>query len=308
MQGSDGDLGLGELDLIAALTPQSHWGLYERQIREIDWPEGFELPSLEEVAELEAELEAAEAAAKPKSLIKTGATSSKATARGAAEPSDEEQLQALAARLGPIPQSIRQPRVQLALPENDSFEQLEADIEACTACELCKTRAKVVVGAGNKATKLMFIGQSPRSIEESANSPLAGEAFEHLRKIISAAGFNPDEIYLCNIIKCKTPADRAPFAGEITACSTFLHRQISLIKPQLIACLGTLATKTVIGPRTPSINRVHGRFFDSVFQIPAMPMFHPIQLAQDPSRAAGSPNWAMWQDIKALKKKYDELK
>lgn len=306
MQVSNEDLGLGELDLIAALTPQSHWGLYERQISEIDWPEGFELPSLEEVMALEAEIEAAEAAKRPKT---SGGPAIPSLSRGpnATPQSDKEQLQALAARLGPISQGVKRPKTQVAVPENDNFEQLKANIAQCTACDLCNTRNHVVVGAGSETAKLMFIGQSPRDVEESANQPLAGEAFEHFRKIITAAGFDVSQVYICNIIKCKTPADRAPFAGEITACLGFLHRQISLIKPQLIACLGTLATKTIIGPRTPSINRVHGRWFDSVFQIPAMPMFHPIQLAQDPSRAAGSPNWAMWQDIQALKKKYDQL-
>ncbi len=294
------DLELGELDLISMLTPQSHWGLYERQIKDIPWVDGFELPSLESVKAIEKEQEKALGIKKSRG---TTADAPKDKAK-----SEKEELMALAAKLGPITDEISALRAKVtAINSDDNFEQLEEDIKACKDCDLCNVRSHIVMGAGSKTAKLMFIGQSPRDLEEKANSPIAGEALEHFHKILKAAGFDPEEIYICNLIKCKTPNGRPPSAEEISACSNFLNRQISLIKPKLIGCLGTLATQAVIGPRTPSINRVHGRWFDTSFQIPATPLFHPIQLAQDSSRAPGSPNWAMWQDMQALKKKYHSL-
>lgn len=190
--------------------------------------------------------------------------------------------------------------------ENDSFEQIIKDISACQRCGLCKTRKNVVPGIGNTKAKLVLIGEAPGADEDIQGIPFVGKAGQHLDKIIAAAGFNKKDLYICNILKCRPPNNRDPNNDEMRVCTPFLQRQLALIKPKMIACLGNIACHYVIGPSMPGITRLRGQWFDSIFGIPTFAMYHPSYLIRSASREKGSPNWQMWQDIRALKAKYDE--
>ena len=98
-----------------------------------------------------------------------------------------------------------------------------------------------------------------------------------------------------------------PNLEEMKVCTPFLQRQLALIKPKIIGCLGNVACHYVIGPTMPGITRLRGQWFDSIFGIPTFAMYHPSYLIRSESREKGSPNWQMWQDIRALKAKYDEI-
>ncbi|NLM17769.1 MAG: uracil-DNA glycosylase [Candidatus Riflebacteria bacterium] len=197
----------------------------------------------------------------------------------------------------------------LAAPpiENDSLEKLVADIAACTNCPLSVTRKNTVPGHGNPKARLMLIGEAPGAGEDEAGLPFVGKAGQHLDKIIAAAGFDKSELYICNILKCRPPMNRDPSMEEMRLCTPFLDRQINIIKPDLLVCLGNVAIRYIISPAAPGVSKIHGQWFDSIFKIPAMPMYHPSALIRSESRAKGSPNWVTWQDVKALKKKYDSL-
>ncbi len=191
--------------------------------------------------------------------------------------------------------------------DNDSFEQIIKDIHACQLCGLCKTRKNVVPGVGNTKAKLVLIGEAPGADEDIQGKPFVGKAGQHLDKILAAAGFKKEELYICNILKCRPPNNRDPNSEEMKLCTPFLQRQLALIKPKLIGCLGNIACHYIIGPNVPGITRLRGQWFESIFKIPTFAMYHPSYLIRSASRDKGSPNWQMWQDIRALKAKYDSV-
>ncbi|MBF0545266.1 MAG: uracil-DNA glycosylase [Candidatus Riflebacteria bacterium] len=190
----------------------------------------------------------------------------------------------------------------------DSFEKIKADALTCTGCSLCKTRTNVVMGEGSDHALLVFIGEAPGEDEDLSGRPFVGKAGKHLDKILAAAGISREEVFICNILKDRPPDNRTPTIEEMQACTPFLRRQLNLLKPRLIGLLGNTAIKFVIGPKTPGVTTIHGQWFDSIFGIPCMPLYHPSYLLRNASRAQGSPNWQMWQDIQELKKRYDEIK
>ncbi|MFZ5949728.1 MAG: uracil-DNA glycosylase, partial [Candidatus Rifleibacteriota bacterium] len=181
-----------------------------------------------------------------------------------------------------------------------------SEIARCEKCELCKTRRFTVPGVGNPNARLVFIGEAPGADEDACGTPFVGRAGQHLDKILKAAGFEREEVFICNILKCRPPENRNPTLEEMHHCTPFLRRQLNLIKPSLIACLGNVAIRFVIGADTPGVTKIHGEWFSSIFGLPAMAMYHPSYLIRNESRERGSPNWQMWQDIQKLKKRYDE--
>lgn len=191
--------------------------------------------------------------------------------------------------------------------EKDSFDQIKKDISQCQLCGLCKTRKNVVPGVGNEHAKLVLIGEAPGADEDMQGIPFVGKAGKHLDKIIAAAGFKKEDLYICNILKCRPPNNRDPNLAEMKVCTPFLQRQLALIKPKLIGCLGNISAHYVISPSIPGITRIRGQWFNSIFGIPAFAMYHPSYLIRSETREKGSPNWQMWQDIRALKAKYDSL-
>ena len=212
---------------------------------------------------------------------------------------------------------VSQPRVVSSKPvnllspiqgfENDSFDQIRKDISLCQLCGLCKTRKNVVPGVGNEQAKLVLIGEAPGADEDIQGIPFVGKAGKHLDKIIAAAGFKKEDLYICNILKCRPPNNRDPNLAEMKVCTPYLQRQLALIKPKLIGCLGNISAHYVISPSIPGITRIRGQWFDSIFGIPAFAMYHPSYVIRSESREKGSPNWQMWQDIRALKAKYDSI-
>ncbi len=191
--------------------------------------------------------------------------------------------------------------------QTDSFEKIREDGMACTACELFKTRNNFVLGEGNPRAALIFVGEAPGADEDETGRPFVGRAGQHLDKILAAVGFRREDVYICNILKDRPPNNRTPTLGEMEACTPLLRRQLALIKPRLIGLLGNTAIKFVVGPDSPGITKIHGKWFNSIFDVPCMPLYHPSYLLRYPSRENGSPNWQMWQDIQALKKRYDEV-
>ncbi len=196
---------------------------------------------------------------------------------------------------------------QICPTNGDSFEKIFSDAVDCKACSLYITRTNVVLGEGSVTSPLVFIGEAPGADEDETGRPFVGRAGQHLDKILSAAGFLREQVYICNILKDRPPDNRAPTTQEMVACTPFLRRQLALIRPKIIALLGNTAIKYVIGPDSPGITKIHGQWMNSIFDIPCMPLYHPSYLLRYASREKGSPNWQMWQDIQALKKRYDEI-
>lgn len=190
---------------------------------------------------------------------------------------------------------------------DDSIDRIRDEAQICKRCELYKTRKNLVFGEGALSAKLVFVGEAPGADEDETGIPFVGRAGRHLDNILAAVGIQRREIYICNILKCRPPGNRTPTSAEMEACTPLLKRQLELIRPEILACLGNTAVKYILGPGTPGITKIRGQWFDSIFGVPCMPMYHPSYLLRYPSREKGSPNWQMWLDIQALKKRYDEI-
>lgn len=151
-------------------------------------------------------------------------------------------------------------------------ENLYAQVRSCTACALATTRTCAVPGEGPLDSEVMFIGEAPGMNEDRQGRPFVGAAGKFLDELFAAAGFRREEVYICNVLKCRPPSNRDPMPSEIEACRGYLERQIELVDPALIVSLGRYSMNHFFP--NAKISRVHGQsreIDDRVF----MPMYHP---------------------------------
>lgn len=206
-------------------------------------------------------------------------------------------VEELPLRLSPPQPSARQEEHQ-ATPTGSGRETLEAiraDLGDCRRCKLCTGRKNIVFGVGSPQARLLFVGEAPGRDEDLQGEPFVGEAGKLLTKMIEAMQFKRQEVYICNVIKCRPPANRNPEADEIELCSPFMLRQIEAIAPKAIVALGTFAAQTLLGSREP-ISRLRGKFHD-YHGIPLMPTFHPSFLLRSPEKKREA-----WLDLQQVMK------
>ena len=161
----------------------------------------------------------------------------------------------------------------------ETLEQIRKDLGDCRRCKLAPTRKTIVFGDGNPHAELVFIGEGPGADEDEQGLPFVGRAGKLLNKMILMAGMKREDVYICNIVKCRPPGNRTPETDEIETCSPFLYRQIAAIKPRLICCLGAPAARTVLGIKE-GITKVHGHFYN-FGSIKAMPTVHPAYVLRN---------------------------
>ncbi len=181
---------------------------------------------------------------------------------------------------------------------------VEEKISVCTACPLSQTRTKVVPGEGNIHSPIIFVGEGPGEEEDLSGRPFVGKAGQLFDKILESAGFVRKELYITNVVKCRPPQNRVPSSEEILACSHFLMAQIAIIDPKIIVPLGATALNFFM---SGSITESRGKFFEWKGNIKIFPMFHPSYLLRNQSKEPGSPKALTWDDIRVLKKTYDEI-
>lgn len=191
-------------------------------------------------------------------------------------------------------------KAEQAWPEIKEFDLLKAAAHSCQLCPLRQTCNGVVFGEGPRASRLMLIGEGPGGDEDIAGRPFVGRAGQLLDKILLAAEINREEVYISNVVKCRPPQNRLPDADEVKACKGYLEAQIRLIKPQIIICLGALATQTVIDPQA-RISKIRGRWF--IRQgIKMMAVFHPAALLRNAQYKRPT-----WEDFKLIRDEYKAL-
>lgn len=174
------------------------------------------------------------------------------------------------------------------LPKNDSLKTIAAEVIICQKCPLSKTRKNAVPGEGNPNTQVMFIGEAPGYWEDIKGRPFVGDAGKFLDSLLSEIGFSRENVFICNVLKCRPPGNREPQPIEVQACTPYLDRQIKAIQPKIIVTLGNHSTAYVFskaGLAFTSITKVHGKFYDvSLFDIkvtvfstfhPAAALYHP---------------------------------
>ncbi|MBQ3391012.1 MAG: uracil-DNA glycosylase [Clostridia bacterium] len=181
-----------------------------------------------------------------------------------------------------------------------SFEELEQTCKACRACSLCQTRTNVVFGVGNRNADILFVGEGPGEQEDLTGEPFVGRAGQLLDLYLKAFDLPRESVYITNIVKCRPPKNRDPMPEEEAACMGFLERQIELIQPKLIVCLGRIAAMKLIKPDF-RIMKEHGVWFERG-GIPIMATLHPAALLRDPGKKE-----IAFEDFKNLLKKREDL-
>jgi DNA polymerase len=170
---------------------------------------------------------------------------------------------------------------------------IRADIGDCTRCKLHEGRTNIVFGVGNPEARLMFVGEGPGADEDEQGLPFVGRAGQLLTQIIKAMGFERDDVYIANVVKCRPPGNRNPEPDEIERCEPFLMRQIDAIRPVVIVALGKFAAQTLLRSDVP-ITRLRGRFL-TLRDIDVMPTFHPSYLLRNPAAKRD-----VWDDMKMV--------
>ncbi|MBC7474081.1 MAG: uracil-DNA glycosylase [Candidatus Sericytochromatia bacterium] len=190
---------------------------------------------------------------------------------------------------------------------NNYLNQVKEIASSCVKCVLSETRTKVVFSAGNPDSLIMLIGEGPGENEDKTGIPFVGRAGQLLDKILESAKISREnDLYIANVVKCRPPANRTPFEDEIDACSIYLKKQLELTNASIILLTGATAMKAILNSTSP-ISKVRGQWFEWNGKW-VMPVFHPSYLLRNPSKEVGSPKWLMWQDIKKVKQKLDEIK
>ena len=176
----------------------------------------------------------------------------------------------------------------------NTLEELRAAIGDCQRCKLCSGRTHIVFGIGNPHAKLMFIGEGPGRDEDLQGEPFVGRAGQLLTDIITKGiGIKREDVYICNVVKCRPPENRNPEPDEVAACEPFLKKQIDLVRPQIIVGLGKFAVQTLLQSKAP-ISQLRGNWH-SYHGIKLMPTFHPAYLLRNPADKK-----LVWEDIKKV--------
>lgn len=178
------------------------------------------------------------------------------------------------------------------------WEKLIRRIMNCTFCPLYKGRTQAVPGEGNRKAELMFVGEAPGRDEDLQGRPFVGRAGQLLTRIIQAMGFQREEVYIANVIKCRPPENRTPKPDEVKACSPYLVKQIELIKPRVIVALGKVAAEFLLNTNK-SMSEIRGNF-GQYAGIPVMPTFHPSYLVRNEGNKEIKK--MVWEDMKKVLK------
>lgn len=182
--------------------------------------------------------------------------------------------------------------------DGNALEIFRQQICDCSKCSLCSTRQNFVFGAGNPAAGIMFVGEAPGADEDRQGEPFVGAAGQLLNKIISAMDLRREDVYICNILKCRPPNNRDPQPDEIEQCEPYLKRQIELIQPKVICTLGRFAAQTLLRS-SDSMGHMRGQSHQYE-GIPLVATYHPAALLRNAQWKRPT-----WEDMKRVRQIYD---
>jgi uracil-DNA glycosylase family 4 len=203
-------------------------------------------------------------------------------------------------------EKVRSQNISAQFPDEpwvnlNSLDELEKNINTCLKCPLGHTRLNFVFGVGDSKAEVMLIGEAPGADEDAQGEPFVGKAGQLLNKILTAVNLKREEVYICNILKCRPPNNRDPEPSEMGSCTPYLYKQIELIKPKFIICLGRIAGQWLL-QTSETLTALRGKIHD-FNGIKLIVTYHPAALLRNP-------NWKYptWEDMKMFKKAYDEMK
>ena len=178
--------------------------------------------------------------------------------------------------------------------EGDTLERIRETIgPKCSRCKLHKSRTNIVFGVGNPKARLVFVGEGPGHDEDVQGEPFVGRAGKLLTQMIEAMSLHRADVYICNVVKCRPPENRLPERDEIAACSPFLFRQLEVIRPQVICCLGACAAQTLLAT-TQGISRFRGEWL-AWRGSRLIATYHPAYLLRNPNAKA-----EVWKDLQKV--------
>ena len=181
------------------------------------------------------------------------------------------------------------------IPSRDaSLEEIRNDLGDCQRCKLCQERTNIVFGSGHPQARLVFVGEGPGADEDRQGLPFVGRAGQLLTKMIESIQLRRDDVYICNVVKCRPPQNRTPEEDEITACSPFLLRQLAVLQPTVICCLGVTAAQTLLQVRSP-MSRLRGKIH-SFYGAQLVATYHPAYLLRNPAAKRD-----VWEDLKRIR-------
>ncbi|QDG54897.1 uracil-DNA glycosylase [Persicimonas caeni] len=175
----------------------------------------------------------------------------------------------------------------------EKLEFLEKYLGDCQRCGLCEHRTNIAFGVGDAQAKLVFVGEAPGYNEDQQGEPFVGKAGQLLDKMIEAMGLKREDVYICNVIKCRPPDNRNPHPEEIKECSPFLRKQLQAIEPTVIVTLGKFASQFVTGEQE-SMGRLRGKWHEWN-GVPVMPTYHPAYLLRSPQQKKNA-----WSDLQMV--------
>jgi uracil-DNA glycosylase family 4 len=188
---------------------------------------------------------------------------------------------------GPLPGGVE--------GERPLLDDIRRELGDCRRCKLCTGRKNIVFGSGNPRAELVFVGEGPGESEDQQGVPFVGAAGQLLTKMIEAMGYRRDDIYICNVVKCRPPGNRNPEPDEVAACEPFLRAQLKAIQPKAIVALGKFAAQTLLRDTT-AISRLRGTWREYE-GIQLMPTFHPAYLLRQPAEKRKA-----WEDLQQVMK------
>jgi uracil-DNA glycosylase family 4 len=176
---------------------------------------------------------------------------------------------------------------------DDTLLRVREDLGECTRCKLHSTRHKIVFGDGNTKAELVFVGEGPGADEDAQGLPFVGRAGKLLTQMIEAMGLQRKDVYICNVVKCRPPENRQPEEDEVNTCSPFLFRQIDVIAPKVIVCLGAVAAKTLLKTNR-GISQFRGQWLEFRGR-KLLATYHPAYLLRNPPAKS-----EVWKDLQKV--------
>jgi DNA polymerase len=172
---------------------------------------------------------------------------------------------------------------------------IQSEVAGCTRCaELAATRTQTVFGVGNASARLCFFGEAPGADEDRQGEPFVGRAGQLLTDIIQKGmGLRREDVYILNVLKCRPPENRNPLPDEVANCRGYFERQLEIVRPEFICCLGAVAAQNLLGTKAP-IGKLRGKFYD-YHGIRVLVTFHPAYLLRNPDAKK-----QVWDDIRML--------
>ena len=218
----------------------------------------------------------------------------------AAASAPREPLQADIFGAATAPALEPEPPVLAPAAKAAALAALAAEVHACQRCPLHAGRANAVPGTGNPDAGLVLIGEAPGQEEDRQGLPFVGRSGQLLTDILRSIGFARDDVFICNILKCRPPGNRDPERAEAAACEPYLRRQLAVIQPRVILCLGRIAAQTLLGT-TASLGALRQavHFYAGV---PVLATYHPASLLRNPHQKRDT-----WNDVRKLRALYDIL-